>query len=368
MKPFNKKFVDFANYINWFWPCIAFLRPTPKNKLSPQDVLESILIIDLHLIGDIVLLIPFLKALKKKYPQSKLTLIAGQWANEVLIGENLIDELVVFTAPWVKSSGLIMGFVASLGLICKLNERRWDVGVEVRGDIRQILLLWILSPKFRIGFNFTGGEALLTDVIYEMNELKHLGAHNQRLAEYFQAWTEDTHYVPRITLSSEEKIFASTIRPYIGFHFGASQPLKRFPNEEARKLLLNFSNQDCDLILFLPPDDAMQLNVIMHSLPQSLQDKIRVWSGGLREFIVMCSRAKHCYVMDSGPAHLLAALNIPVTVFFGPTDFQYVHPLGENVKIVKNDDIYCRPCDQKLCINSRYHICMSGLAVKSREL
>ena len=71
--------------------------------------------------------------------------------------------------------------------------------------------------------------------------------------------------------------------------------------------------------------------------------------------------------MDSGAAHIAAAVNIPVIVIFGPTnDFLY-KPIGKNVKVIHLADsaVPCRPCFQVKCVNPIYKKCLEDVLVKN---
>lgn len=334
------------------------------NAGMPFSHAKSILIFDFHLIGDIVLLIPFLSAVRRGYPDAKITLVAGPWASEVLKGSMLIDEIKIFQAPWVKKIGFISGLFACCRLINELSKFKWDLGIEIRGDARQILLLWIIGPNRRVGFNFTGGRQLLTDIVPDDGRLRHLGLHHLNMANYLNIWKYQDEYSPSISLNVSELKEAAQIPGFIGFHFGASLPLRRFPENEISNLLSKFSGSNKYLIIFLPPGDNKKLINLIDNFPESLRKNVIFWSGNLRKMIILISRAEHMYVMDSGPAHISAALNIPTTVFYGPANYEYVFPIGRDVRIISNDNLACRPCNQKKCTNDVYQLCFKGLADK----
>jgi heptosyltransferase-2 len=62
---------------------------------------------------------------------------------------------------------------------------------------------------------------------------------------------------------------------------------------------------------------------------------------------------------DSGAAHLGAALGVPVTVVFGPTDERATHPIGRRAPVVLTHDVWCRPCMLREC--PLEHRCMRGI-------
>ena len=72
------------------------------------------------------------------------------------------------------------------------------------------------------------------------------------------------------------------------------------------------------LVVFEADELRDYIEQLRPTLRPSVKERLDWWRGGLRELIVMMSRAKHIYAMDSGPAHIAAALGVPTTVFFGP--------------------------------------------------
>jgi heptosyltransferase-2 len=357
MKPINRKLARFAKLLTPLW---YVLKPFGPQK-APTPPPSSILVFDFHLIGDIVMLTPLLKSLKTAYPQARLVLVAGVWAKEILHGTDLVDEIIPFAAPWVKYNQGWGGLLSCYHLVKQLRQQTWDLGIEVRGDIRQILLLWLAGATRRVGFDFTGGGALLTDVVCDDGVMAHLTEHHQRICEHLGIWQPGEKYLPFLKLTAAEQAQAQNITPFIGFHFGASLPLRRLPEAEIIQLLSKFEFFDYKLVVFLTPDQP-SIEAVLTKLPGMVRAKIELWTGSLRDLVVILSRAEHFYCMDSGPAHIASALSAPITVFFGPAESSYVRSIGQSVEIISKPNVQCRPCNQVKCINQMNQYCMVGLA------
>jgi heptosyltransferase-2 len=63
---------------------------------------------------------------------------------------------------------------------------------------------------------------------------------------------------------------------------------------------------------------------------------------------------------DSGPMHLAAALGVPVTAIFGPTDERLTAPVGSSHEVLAHA-VRCRPCFFRECPID--HRCMTGVGV-----
>jgi heptosyltransferase-2 len=71
----------------------------------------------------------------------------------------------------------------------------------------------------------------------------------------------------------------------------------------------------------------------------------------------------HCRALvsnDSGAMHFGAALGLPVTGIFGPTDERLTRPVGDAHAIITNP-VWCRPCWLRECPLD--HRCMRGIGV-----
>jgi heptosyltransferase-2 len=66
---------------------------------------------------------------------------------------------------------------------------------------------------------------------------------------------------------------------------------------------------------------------------------------------------------DSGAMHFAAALGVPVTTLFGPTDERATHPLGPSPHVVLTNPVWCRPCLLRECPID--HRCMRGITVEA---
>jgi heptosyltransferase-1 len=369
MKLMNLGLVRQARRIDPLWGMLAFLRRLwqPAPPTAVPGVPLSIMVLDLHMIGDAVMLLPFLAALRRRYPGARITVVSGPWNRPVLAGEASLDQLVEFAAPWVKGQGLRASWSAARGLVRSLRTERWDIGIDMRGDIRNILILYFVNCVQRVGFDFTGGARLLTRVVPDDGRLASLLEHHERLATCLDAF-DGRPFVPRLPLTNTECTEADAIAPFFGFHFGASLPLRRLPIDEAAELVARcLAEHGEPALVFSAPDLEDYVANLLAELDPSLRARVEVWRGDLRGFIVTASRARLMYTMDSGPAHLVAATGCPTVALFGPNRAAFSSPRGPNVICVESDPpLPCQPCDQHRCVHpSLPQACLRGLGHKT---
>jgi ADP-heptose:LPS heptosyltransferase len=320
---------------------------------------QSILVVDLHLLGDLVMLVPLLRVIRRFHPNAHVGLMAGPWGRTILTGSGLVDEFITLRAPWVTKGQGAAGMRGLIRAIRASRGRTWDWGIDVRGDVRNALLLALARAKRRVAYAFSGGAALLTDVVPDDGVLRHIIDHHAAIAEYLCMPMTKEERIPALGVPKDP---ASRMRGsrLIGFHFGASMVLRRMPLEEACALVLSLQDQEGTRFILVDAPEIRDLNsALLGRLPSDCAARIERWEGNLSEFMAFLKTLDKFYAMDSGPAHLAAALGIDTTVFFGPHLSLAVRPTGPSVTVVERVDVPCRPCDQHTCTNVKHQECLT---------
>jgi ADP-heptose:LPS heptosyltransferase len=361
LKHNNVRLASLSRRLDPLWWLIARMLRLKPHATAPA-VPRSILLVELHLLGDMVMLIPLLRVIRRHHPDAHVGLLAGPWARDILESTGLVDEFIMLRAPWVAKGQGLRGMVGLMRAIRTVRSRTWDWGIDVRGDVRNALLLALSRAKRRVAYDFTGGAALLTDVVPDDGVLRHIIEHHEALALALSMPMTADERIPTLRFNEPTESAARASRRRVGLHFGASLALRRMPLQEARALLSSLrDNENADLILVDSPEIHALNTALIQELPAQQAGRIERWRGSLNEFVAFLATLDEFYAMDSGPAHLAAALGVHTTVFFGPHLSRAVRPMGSNVSVVERDDIACRPCDQHRCTNVLYQQCLTQL-------
>ena len=286
MKNFNQKLVNWSKKIDFVLK-IIFGRLVQKSKFEFKP--KKIIIFDFHLIGDIVILTPFLINLRKQNPNSYIALVAGPWAKVVLENHpQLYDAFYPVETPWVKGQYSIQSLIKIFQLILFLRSKSWDWGIEVRGDLRQIIMLYFTGAKRRIGYDFTGGGWLLTDVVPDQASIHHLLTHHRQNFDYLHPEAQDIDFTPQLWLSPQEQYEVDQTVKCIGLHLGASLPLRMLSKTKAFELLGLLLEKFLEtILLFEIPENKELPNRLYDNLSPSQKKRVRLQSFSLRENLLL---------------------------------------------------------------------------------
>jgi len=339
-----------------FLPLIIF----KKNEVIDSDIKE-ILIIRTAYIGDILMTLPILKPLKEKFPKARISFIASREGGELLKGNPYIDRIFHFNPFWFYKSSI----KAYLQFLNQIRRERFDLVIEARGDIREILfIISFLKARFKLSYGFGGGAYLLTHAV-PFDKTKHRVEYHLDLVRYLGCSTDIIEW--GVYLSDDEKIRVREIlklnsvrKPFILVHPGARLSPKRWLIKNYTVLCdMLISKFRMTLVLLGSKQEKELINNIIKNMkykPVNLAGKL-----SLRELAGVISEADLFICNDSAPMHIAAAMKTPIVAIFGPSKSIETRPYFSNSRIVEKD-VPCRNnCDENICKHNVYHECMRSI-------
>lgn len=323
--------------------------------------LNNILIIRLSSLGDVLMTIPAVRAIRNNFPDARITWLVEGAVGEFLACQDFIDEVIRFPRGSMMQ-GLKKGNFNKVrkeaGLFLhNLRKSEYDLVVDFHGIAKSTLFSMIAGGKKKIGFGkmFAKEKSHLFyhSAINGPDQRIHKVERNMLLAEHLAC----AGVIPVLSLNTSGDAIA-----YIDAFLqesGSPSPLfavnpfsskgtdfKRWPLERYAELIgrIKHELQGYTVILWGPGEkaEAERLNEMTSNgailacptdIPQmfALLKKITVYIGG-----------------DTGVMHLAAAAQTPVTAIFGPTDEKINAPYGTVHTVIKKD-VPCSPCKKRDC-------------------
>ena len=146
-----------------------------RETTIPKDP-KRILIVRLDHMGDVLPSTGIPQALKGHHSSAKIIFLTSTAGKALLENNPYVDEVLVYDAPWFRRPGGAYEKAGFWKVVGDLKKRRIDLGLSLRGDARENLLLFLAGVRFRIGYGITGlGFLLHRELSYreEAPEIQH---------------------------------------------------------------------------------------------------------------------------------------------------------------------------------------------------
>ncbi len=350
-----------------FFP-LRFIR---KQEAITPDRVKTICIIRTAYIGDVVMTLPILPALQKRYPEAKITFLTSTASAAVLRHNKYIDTILTFNPFWFYPGSLKDWFV----FIRKLRSLRFDLLIETRADIRELALLAFWIPaRFKVSYDVGGGGYLLTHKV-PYPGLCHKVDYHLHIARYLGCSVEGAEAELFIT-SEEDQEVASLLDkkeitgPFIVVHPGSRLVLKRWFHERFAQVCANlFRQYRLPVVLVGGADESPLTQGILVTLQdQQCQAVSLAGALNIRQLAALLGRAALFLCNDSAPMHIAAAMKTPTLAIFGPSKSVETAPYSPVGQVVEKD-FSCRfTCDESRCRypehGSAYHACLQEITVQ----
>jgi heptosyltransferase-2 len=325
-------------------------------------------------VGDAVLAIPAMKAVRAQYPDAEITLLVRPWVAGVFSSAPFIDR--VWSEP--RPSGVLDWIRISRSI----RAKRFDLGLLFPNSFESAAMLFLGRVRQRVGYATDGRGWLLTKSIRPRserrgNERRHQVYYYLDLASAVSAAID--HPSIEIDASADERSQARKLllsagitpeRKFLVLNPGAAYGAAKRWGED------RFAEAGDALALELGMDVAIVGSEVERSIAERIQglmrSRVAVLNGrtSLETLIGIIAESSLVLTNDSGPMHIAAALGIPTVAVFGPTDDIATGPYGPRTRIVK-EPVDCSPCMLRECPID--HRCMTrvsadAVARAAREL
>jgi heptosyltransferase-2 len=148
----------------------------------------------------------------------------------------------------------------------------------------------------------------------------------------------------------------------VGFAPGAAYGhAKRWPPDRVAQVIAGLAQQGIAAVLVGAGADRATGRAIESTLPAATPLVNLIGRTTLRQLVGVIARCRAFVSNDSGAMHVAAALGVPLTAIFGPTDERATRPAGNADVMVR--DVFCRPCMLRECPID--HRCMKRIDAAS---
>lgn len=321
-----------------------------RNKRSDfQNVTpDRILFIRIDRIGDMVLSTPALQALKTRYPNSHLSILASKSNKSILLRNPYVDEILF------QNSDSVWKLPAFLKWLVLLRKTHYNIVIDPMSghDLKTAIIAYFVRADLRIGYSGYGREVFFSRRPGEVDNGKHFVDLTLDLVR--EIGCTNNSIPPKVYLDPHEMDWAASwlqqhnhsTRPPLGIHPGGYYETQRWPTKYYATLLKMLSSANHKIVLFGGPADKKLVCKIANLSDES---PLIFVSPDLRKTMALMSKLKLIICNNSGPLHIASALNLPTVSFIGPTNKVRWAPIGKKHTVLQVDGLECLGCEQGTC-------------------
>ncbi len=307
---------------------------------------SRILVFQTAFLGDVILTMPMIQVLHKRYPHAGIDVVTTPIAAGLLENHPAISTVIRYDKR--KSQRGITGLL----LLAKfLREQRYDLAVVPHRSFRTSLIIGLSGITERIGFSTASGTLFYNNIVrYEKSD--HEIVRNLMLLTPLGI-SSDPNELPSLYPSkADDQIIDKFLfeREILDHHTmiaiapGSVWRTKRWLIERFSELSLILANSGFDILIIGGKEDSELARAIIETAKHK---KIHDATGtlSLLQSAELIRRCKTLVTNDSAPLHLGVAMRTPVAAIFGATvpEFGFA-PYGKNDVVIETKKLSCRPC------------------------
>jgi heptosyltransferase-2 len=319
---------------------------------------QKILVRATNWVGDAVMSLPALRALRERFPDTEISILAKPSVADLYRRESFCDWLIPYTAPDLASKWRTAR---------KLRASNFDCAVLLQNAFEAAAIAFVAGIPERIGYARDGRSALLTKAI-AVPRPGEIPAHQRFYYLELLRRAGITTEIPssdQIRLEGSLDARAMGIARFqesglgdcvIGVSPGAAYgSAKRWLPERFAEAANRLASELSATVAIFGSKGEREL---CEAVAAAMHAQVRNFAGetSLAEFIDMTAACRVYLTNDSGAMHIASALGVPTVAVFGATDDIATGPTGPLARVIR-EKVECSPCLLRECPID--HRCMS---------
>jgi heptosyltransferase II len=323
----------------------------------------KILIRATNWVGDAIMALPALRAVRSRFPDAAITILARSYIADIYQHQQICQRLLVLDDQ--------------KRFMSRLHAEKFDVALLLQNAFQAAWIAWRAGIPERIGYARDGRGLLLTEPI-RVPKAGEIPAHEQfyylellRRAGWTDSLPAESFILLTVPQQNRERasefltaVGARAGRLRIAVGAGASYgSAKCWPPDRFAELLNRLQDKmEADVILFGTPSEAAVSAAIISGMrhpPINLTGKTSI-----ADLLALLSQCHLFIGNDSGAMHVAAAVGLSVVAVFGPTDPFGTAPVTARCTILQEKP-YCSPCFLRRCPTD--HRCMKRVTPDAVE-
>ncbi len=303
---------------------------------------KKILVIKLRHIGDVMLTIPVFRALRENFPDSHISALVNSGTEEVLSGNHLIDEIIIFDRN-IKKMNTAMRYIKELSFLKQIRIKGFDMTVDLTSGDRSAIVSLLSGAQYRIAYSPKKKGLLAKRYLYTHLAKKQAGQHMvlQNLEVVRQFGIDTKHEQLDFFIPEDARMFVKRVFEKSGLtgndtvvhvHPTSRWLFKCWKDKHMAEVIRRLIDNESKVIVTSSPEKHEMekakniLSLVDELTPPHIPPLARGGTGGVIDLcgkttikqLAAIADASDIFIgVDSAPMHIAAAVGTPVIAVFG---------------------------------------------------
>ncbi|CUS97714.1 glycosyltransferase family 9 protein [Candidatus Kryptobacter tengchongensis] len=307
---------------------------------------RNILVCRTDKIGDVILTLPVVNALKEFYG-AKITFLASEYTAEILEGHRAIDEVMLY-----KPDENVFQ------LAKRIKQKNFDLAVVVFPIFKVALALWLARVPVRVGTGYRFFSLFFNKKVFEHRKYaeKHEVEYNLNLIRALGVEVKEIKFdifIPNYAFENVQKLLIENglnNESYIVVHPGSKGSARDLKPEKFRELVKKLSEEGFKIILTGSKSEKQLVHFVGNGL-KNVYDLAGLLN--LKELSALIKNASLFISNSTGPIHVASALGTPVIGFYPPIKVMSPRRWGpytdNRIIFIPNVPFECKKCIGEKC-------------------
>jgi heptosyltransferase-3 len=316
-----------------------------------MDNPRKILLIQLKRAGDVIVTVPTVALLKRRFPQARIDFLVDRTFAPLLEHNPAIDRIIVYDRQ------------KPLSTLREIRAQKYDILFDFQSSPRSALLALFSAAGCTSGYRVMfWGRVYQRSMRRPGSGLTVTQGKVSLLESVFGSLGEIP--APQLYLTPDELRWAEKLQPkssrgVIGIVPTHRRNSRKWHADSFVETAKEFQKSGRSIWLFWGPGEQSEVEAIHHQLPGSWM----IPPTSLRQMAALLARCEVVVTNDNGPKHLAIAVGTPTVTVYGPTDPFAWGSAGDRHIALQASGLRCLGCNLNECPFN--HECMTGVSPNS---
>jgi ADP-heptose:LPS heptosyltransferase len=311
---------------------------------------RNILVIDFGQLGDVVMSLPALRAIRERFPQARITVIVGRPGAEIIDMSGYADATIEVDRVQMRDGSKPFSVLRIFQVVKDVRRRKFDFVIDLHSFSETNLLGFFSGAPKRL-FSRRPGRSLDFLANFTPKPPVDKNDPDQHLIDRYldvliPLGIKDQPRVPRLVTRAEDvrvidarlrKAKAEAGAPLVGLFPGAGHPGRCWPLEQFAQLAdFLIRNDGVRPIIFVGPEERHLVQQMRALFPAAcvILEKLSI-----PQLAAAQARLAVFVSNDTGPVHIAAAVGTPIVVLIDlPRPHAYV-PTATSQRLIFSESV-----------------------------